>query len=96
MADEFTERRRLHENRSATTGLPAVFRVALSKANRPGRLYRIDLIAPSMWRCEVYFGGAIHRTTVVNFKKQMVELKDQYAREVAELLADGWADPDGA
>ena len=90
MADEFTARRRLHENRSATTGIPPVFCVELTKPGRQAKLYRIDFIEPSMWRCEVYFGAELHRTTVVNFRKQMLELKGQYAREVAGLLADGW------
>lgn len=45
---------------------------------------------PSTWRCEVWIGAALHRTTIAPTRVHMVELRKQYEREVAELLADGW------
>lgn len=91
-ADEFTKRRRAQEHlKSAIPGAaPAIYRAALHKPGRKGRLYRIDPIGGS-WRCEVFFGADIHRTRIVETRTQMLEHQQQYAREVAELVLDGWS-----
>lgn len=89
--NEIAKRRRERENlKSAIPGAaPAVYRAALHKAGRTGRLYRIDPV-PGGWRCEVYFGAAIHRTRVVFTRTHMLEDQRQYDREVHELILDGW------
>lgn len=91
-ADEFTRRRRAQDNlKSAIPGAaPAVYRAALHKPGRQGRLYRIDPI-PGGWQCEVHIGAAIHRTRLVDTRTHMLEHQRQYLREVSELVLDGWS-----
>ncbi|SRR5713101_8179342 len=92
--DDFARRRREHDNlKSAIPGAPkAVYRAALHKpgTGRKSRLYRIDPLGLSQWRCEVWIGAAIHRTVIVATRTHMLELRQQYEREVAELSLDGW------
>jgi hypothetical protein len=89
-ADEFAARRqsRLHARAQAPAPLLAVF---LQKPDRQSRLYRIDRLTPSTWRCEVWLGAAIHRTMIAPTRAHMMELQKQFRREVAALLEDGWS-----
>lgn len=90
--DELAAHRRLKKREAAAAARAgqATYCAYVQKADRPSRLYRIDHLTPSTWRCEVWIGGSIHRTTIAPTRTHMVELRKQYEREVAELLADGW------
>ena len=89
--DEIAARRReLELRQSAIVGdPPAVYRAFLQSRGR-ARLYRIDPIGHSSWRCEVWFGAAIHRTTVVSDRAAMIRRQHEYEREVMQLVEDGW------
>lgn len=88
--DEIAKRRQeLALRQSAIAGAPpAVYRAFLEHGPR-SRLYRIDPLGADTWRCEVWFGATVHRTTVVG-KLGMDQLRAQYAREVEQLIEDGW------
>jgi hypothetical protein len=90
--NDFTRRRRAQENlKSAIPGVPnAVFRAALHKPRRKDRLYRIDPVGRSLWRCEVWMDAEIHRSREVITRTHMVEHRKQYEREIADLILDGW------
>lgn len=94
MADihEFAEHRRVRQRQAAAGARidHATYCTYAQKADRPSHLYRIDRLTASTWRCEVWIGASIHRTTIAPTRVQMMELRMQFEREVAELLADGW------
>lgn len=90
MTDEFTAHRKLRAKASASTGRTPLYAMCLRKLERPCRLYRIDPVAASVWRCEVWIGSQIHRTALATSRTEASRRRDEYRREVEQLLADGW------
>ena len=90
--DEFTARRRLHAQRSASTGLVPLYAKFLTKAGRPSRLYRIDPIGRLRWKAEVWIGASLHRVHAIGHRSDARMIANQFEREVCELLADGWTE----
>lgn len=81
--------------RRRAAALPyAVFVAHLRKIDQPCRLYRIDQIRPFQWRGEIWFGGSIHRTEILNDRATLKRRADEYGREVTALVADGWIQAD--
>ena len=64
--------------------------VAFLRKGEATRLYRIDPIGPSQWRCEIWFGAAIHRTAVTWGATMFRLRRDEFQREVTAAIADGW------
>lgn len=89
MIDEFTDRRKLHAQRSAATGVVPFYAIFLVKGDRC-RLYRIDPIDATSWQCQVMIGSRPHRFSTAVGRAQAKLMKAEFEREVGDLIKDGW------
>jgi hypothetical protein len=56
------------------------------------RRYVIRVNAAGWFRTQVCVNGSLHRTTECYAEEQVRRLTRQFEREVADLVADGWAE----